>query len=425
MPSLSEMNSKIKLSFPLIGCIVLFVIVVGIQIMRSVYLEGEAKNIDSRWLYIGGRCWLNGLSPYNEEHFYALWKSLFGSSITGHPYAYPPTSVLLSLPLALFPWNIAAPLQDWLNVLFLMGCFFFIGLLITSHTKYTFASPRLWIGLALGATVSMISAAIYTGQTPLFSLLGCLGALYFADQNKYILGAFFVVLATTKPQFAAIPLLLIALQNPRLFLLGMAFSTILTIMVFFGSYESDWFHHFFQSIKTNVQLPENGFYRLTVAYRLLNWLDITEGRSIVSLLGLTMMFLIWRWVKIKTENNFTPTLQILLISLAFALTGVFMPLHNYDLCLYMVCVAFIPFFSTKWIWMLAPGTLLLIRPSIVLFIQNQILGMDSNWTKDELTINIGTVYFLIALLLYLYFETTKITLSIYSPQSTASSQEKK
>jgi len=66
-------------------------------------------DFDTRAWYTGGTCWWDGHSPYDREYYAETWTELYGAPPHDQAtFVYPPTMALISLPLALMPWPVAA-----------------------------------------------------------------------------------------------------------------------------------------------------------------------------------------------------------------------------------------------------------------------------------------------------------------------------
>lgn len=391
-------KDKRALSWQLVVGVILFVSLFTALLIRLIYFEGDAKHIDARWIYVAGRCWLDGLSPYHEQTFYDMWEKIFSLSNDGRPFVYPPAIALIAIPMALFSWEAGALFFDLISAAVLLGSLFLIALLIRDNSSYTFHSLRLWSGLSLACSVSMISAAIYTGQTPLFAFFGCLMALYATDKRMPWLAAVAILIASIKPQLALVPLCLVALKHFRYLLYGALLTALFCFAIFLISYEENWIVHFIQSLEVNAKLPENAYSRLTAIYRLLDYRNISEWRIGVALLGPLLLLVAWIRYRPLTHT----LLNLLFICLAFALTAVFSPLHNYDLCILAVCVACVPCFGWCWMAVYAPGVILVTRPSVVLLLGVKLLGWPSEWIGNEAVagnlLNVGAVWMLVVYL---------------------------
>ncbi len=176
-------------------------------------IRNKGKNIwdyDARFWYTGGVCWWNGESPYDRDIHTRTWVSFFEDPpMDQATFVYPPTIAMISLPLSLLPWEVAAWAFRFTNFLATAGlCLLAARLGSESTEKLRLLGPQGWYA---GACAFLGSAhqAIFQGQLSLIVVFGCL-ATWYAYQRR-ILWLFLLgfLIASIKPQISLIPLLYI------------------------------------------------------------------------------------------------------------------------------------------------------------------------------------------------------------------------
>ena len=187
-------------------------------------------------------------SLYNFNKLYDLEKKLtHGNNANQYPWYYPPTFLLMLLPLAYMPYY--ASLCLWLGATFL-------GFIITAYCIIANASV-IWVVLVFpGALINFLH-----GQNGFFSatLLG--GGLLLLEERPALAGVFFGLLSY-KPQFGIlIPFALIAGRYWKT--ISSAFLTaiflVLLSLLMFGS--ETWLA-FFSNMKGPLSLIEQGAFKL-------------------------------------------------------------------------------------------------------------------------------------------------------------------
>jgi hypothetical protein len=208
---------------------------------------------DTRCWYSAGTCWWNGESPHDSVAYTRTWTELFGAPPNNQAtFVYPPTMALLSLPLALMPWSVAAWTFRIVNLLAFLGiCYFSRQLMATPNKKLRISgSTGLYVGLA--AFLGSAMQGINQGQCALIVVCGCLAAWH--GYQRKILWLFLIgfLVASIKPQVSMIPLLFILFSGGwRWFGYGAGLSGIFCIIVLlvvpvpdlFGAYQGSLDDH--------------------------------------------------------------------------------------------------------------------------------------------------------------------------------------
>lgn len=172
--------------------------------------QGYAWDYDTRCWYTAGVCWWSGASPYDPDHYTAVWTDLFEEPPRNKAtFVYPPTMALISLPLALLPWPLAAWVFRCVSLLSAVGIGFFSWKLMASpdgHRPHREPSGWYW---GLCAYLASVTQCLTQGQCSLIVVCGCLAAWYgFRTRRRVLFLAGFLV-ACIKPQVSLLPLVFI------------------------------------------------------------------------------------------------------------------------------------------------------------------------------------------------------------------------
>lgn len=182
-------------------------------------MGGSAPNkfLDGRHLYVSGKIWLSGNSPYDHLLYQEVWAeemqgenfrpTLYGDQGGDAAHLYPPSLALVTVPIAFSgSWNAARWLLAGINILVWLITLSLLWMLISRHTNAAVINKHkaLSIALVVGAAsmVSSVAATIYVEQTSLFAMAGILGALYFLELRRYWLVAICVLVASIKPHLS-------------------------------------------------------------------------------------------------------------------------------------------------------------------------------------------------------------------------------
>lgn len=168
---------------------------------------------------------------YDNDRFTNTERALLG--LGGHPWPYPPTALLIDLPLALLPYFLA--LAAWLGIT--MGLYLLVLYYIAPHPL-----TLLW-GLSFFGTFENIDL----GQNGFLSAALAGGGLLLLDRSPFWGGALLGLLSY-KPQLAAlIPVALLAGRRWRA-LAGAALSALALALASLWAFPADLWVLFLQSI---------------------------------------------------------------------------------------------------------------------------------------------------------------------------------
>ncbi len=377
-----------------IGC---FAYVLGTTLLS----DGKARHLDGRYIYVSGATWLAGKSPYDIENFGKFWKQHMVNESArkeflkegGAVFAYPPTLGIISIPLALFPWDTAKYILDFINILFLLLIAWFAAAFIKNLPNVKLSN--IGIGTGLGCMLAAIPTTIFLGQTSLLALVGCLGAAYFLQHKKLWLAALFIVLASIKPHvsllfvifllvretnwaFLGLSSLLVGLTSMGILILGGSYNPITEMMNIMNAYTSISFNAPTNMSGLYVILGSLGFSHSTI--------------SISPIIGLLVTLILAVTFRQSNIPNYQNLLQLVLI---FALTAIFLPIHLYDYTIFFLAMMLLV--SVRW----QIGILLL--PSLILIARpRNLVNLLPNDISPVLLGSLGAIFLAITVIIMLF-----------------------
>jgi hypothetical protein len=314
---------------------------VGYSIHAGLRVDRPARWRDGRFLFLSGRLWLEGESPYDRARLLARWPEHFDSLPKG-PFLYPPTLAVVAVPLGLLPsWPVARRALDVLNVAALAAC----------------------LGLAARLLVAGVPASITLGQTTLVALAGALGALHFAARGHALASGLCVVLASIKPQLTLLPLLLLPLERRWHAVgwaaLGVAVASALPLAAGSGAglaADLRAARELYASHEANFPEALVGGVHLLARARL----DVPEAALPLAGAALVLGFHLALRARPPSRAR-----GLLALSAPFLVTGLCSQIHGYDTALYLVPVASLALLPPASAVALAPALVLAARPQVV------------------------------------------------------------
>lgn len=327
-------------------------------------------HIDARVLYVAGQCWLAGGSPYEAEAFATTWRSTFSEV---HPrtfvFAYPPTVAVISVPMALLPWPAGGRLLAALNASALIGCLLLIALSLRAALRERASWSRIALGLALASTIGAIPATLQIGQTGLLALLGALACLTTARAGPTALFAAGALLASIKPQVSLIAVA-IALVQARARRVAWAVASVVLVggasLAAAGGAEA--LEEAFRAVLRYSHASSNRAQALAGLQPLLQRTGIEIATLPVALAGIVLAAVLVAGAAHRAGPRAAApgaVAPLLPCALAFALSALFLPLHEYDLVLLMLPLAALVAMPAPAALGIAPGLLLAARPQPV------------------------------------------------------------
>ena len=174
--------------------------------LRDTYREWN----DFRWIYVSGKTWLAGASPYDFPRWAEQWIATPRSFFSEHPsqpFLYPPHWAVLAIPAALLPYGVAIRVWDVISVIAVIGTMGFVAQMVAPHLPRHRGRLLLVFLIGVAAIHGSLRWSIWESQlavVPMFGVVGAFAAWRDRDTARL---AFFAFLAALKPQVGALPLL--------------------------------------------------------------------------------------------------------------------------------------------------------------------------------------------------------------------------
>lgn len=335
----------------------------------GVIKSGGAKHIDAKWLFVAGKCWVQGVSPYNLDEFNRVWSQ----NLEAPPHAayfYPPTSAIFFAPLGFFAWPAAAKAYMAMNIAALAAIA--LGLWKIASVSSRWKNGAFWpilLGVGFSISISGAPAVIFTGQTSLLAALGLVLLLAGVTLNHNILILLGVIAASIKPQLSLLPILSLILfdsKHRKAIVISCA-ASLLSLALLFLDTPSQIIPHLRQTLGLWGNLPENFPNHLIGLSAILHHLGVPDAvipacRNIAFVLAAFSLILLF--IKLRKNTDVADQLgSIYAISLAAA--ALIMPLHEYDTVIYMPIFVILVCRYPKAALGLLPISLILWRPAII------------------------------------------------------------
>lgn len=328
-----------------ISCLLIFTAITAVALFgiagygRSSMLQ-ERIRIDTKFFYLAGKTWLEGLNPYDAAEACKLVDGV--CSIYPYAYAYPPSSAVFVMSLALLDLKYAQLAVIMINILCLF-IFVYINLRILSASignqhSLTDIRKSLLIAMLIGNIA--VANTLWMGQTGIFISAALIMSYYCYRQSKDISSGLFLSLALLKPQLSYPFLLWLLLEKKWKILTASLVATFFLFLVPFsirgvGPTLWEWINGLGHYLRDPAN--QTGKFTLSAARHLLHDLGLQTHTSLIAILiSLILVTIMHRYCKNINMMNLFGILSIIGLLLGQA--------HHYDLVL---ALAILPFFLSK------------------------------------------------------------------------------
>jgi hypothetical protein len=158
---------------------------------------------DFIWMYAAGRCWIQGMDPYNAARIHAAIQSVLPYGNTG-AFSYPPQSAAFFAPLAALNWPAARFCWTALQFVALAAILAITTRMIRTRSR---DSNLANFGAALVAAFALANPnslyVIWAGQTSLIFLAAGMAAWFLAERRIHWAAGMALAIASMKPQQCA------------------------------------------------------------------------------------------------------------------------------------------------------------------------------------------------------------------------------
>lgn len=312
------------------------------DVRSGFFYTGPSDWLDGEFFFVAGKAWARGASPYDLDVFHAIWRDHLPIAPFGS-FVYPPTAVLLALPLAPFDANTAERLYDVANLAALIAVWGLGAALLRRARPET--DPLLIVALiAATGFIAQVPGSLGIGQPGLFALLGILGAALCHLEQRPWLGAGFVALASVKPQLALIPLVyLFAAGGHRVVVRGVVVAALIAAAgTAVPSFEHAW-HGYRESLQFHREMGFNQgdeYSSLTALLANFGVRDLALGWGVF--LGAALAVVLGSRARASGEH------LLLHLAVTLVLGLVFVPVHTYDWVLLVGAVMLLATARPRW-----------------------------------------------------------------------------
>ena len=333
----------------------------------SGFRGAEIGGGDGQVLYVAGRSWLERVSPYDPAEFARVWEHVVGEPHrTASVFAYPPTAVLLAVPLALLPWSAARHLLAIANLLALGGSLAACASLLRLWRGVTGGDPRLWVGLGAACMVGAVAGTLHLGQTGLITVAAALASFVLRDRNSPWLFGGAAALATIKPQASAFALLA-TLATARRTNIAAAVA-IVGLVGMLGLAAGDVLlrpGQLVEALASYRSVGANTGQQLAGLTALASALGIDLNAGLLAAAGLVGFATLLRARPLREplEQGDEGVSACALACLSFTASVTFLPSHGYDYVAFLLPLAAWPSLPMPWTLLLAPGLIAAARPN--------------------------------------------------------------
>jgi len=298
---------------------------------------------DFAWIYMAGRSWLSGHSPYDLAWLSHLragqdWAGppplFWGEHDVTLPFVYPPHWALVAVPAALLPFRVVTTIWD------LVSFASFVGLCAlcaraTLRRAPAFSRPLLLAGAGVAALNGGVMWSLGDCQMDAVPLLAIAGALVVAPRPRStLLLALLSFIALLKPQIALAPLAYLFLREGRRGVaLGALAACVVSLVAMAPSGVTGFPAQYLESTRAHASQPFNApgsFYNVAVV---LDWLFPGNwALSASSLLGIACALALALVEPFASADRMSDPLWRLAVLMGVSVA--FFPQHGYGFIAY-------------------------------------------------------------------------------------------
>ena len=293
---------------------------------------------DFSFLYAAGRTWLSGFSPYDFDRWRAEWDQVrpIMNIAQPMPFVYPPHWGPVAAALALLPWPVASHAWDVINVLAYLGVCAFSLKLHGGSTRELLAKPGVWICLGIATMNVAVRQSVFQGQMTIVALLGIAGAFWAWSERRTGWLAVFAFIASLKPQLGLLAIIYLFLNGGHVGLIvaGVAAGTVGFVSMLPSHIErlpADLSHVMTLHTQLDFNQPSQFFSLPALAAGYMSAQSFMMAGPILAL-AIVLVMTAMRRKGLAPAILRDPLWQLGIVA---ALTGALMPVHAYDLVVYV------------------------------------------------------------------------------------------
>jgi hypothetical protein len=352
-----------------IACAAVFLIW---TISRGLVPDSPVRHLDGQAMFIAAKCLQQGASPYDQQCFSTAWLDHFGTEKWDSMFfPYPVTMFAVVYPLALFEWSTARHLIDAANLVSI--ALILLGLVLWIRSRAPDPDRRLAhiaLGLILAAMCGSISGVILLGQTSLVALAGLAWMILSAgasSRSSAVLFAVALLAASTKPHMTLVPACAILLFASRKQVAAGIVTVAAVALATVAATGWQVIPEFFEMLGTYRSVGANQGPNLAGASLLASYFGASLSARLALLLSFASAALFaharrreWAAAHETLSGRALDSATIVGIVLC---ASFWLPLHSYDLVIYLVPLAFVSLLGPAAFCVLVPGLLLVARPN--------------------------------------------------------------
>jgi MYXO-CTERM domain-containing protein len=249
------------------------------------------------------------------------------------PFVYPPHWAPIAMAFGLLPWPLASRLWDVVSVgAFFASCALCLEL-TSSRLRGAIARPEVWCFIALAALNPSVKYSVSHSQMTVLATLGVTGAFWAFRQHRHGWLAVFAFVAALKPQLGFLALVYIFVNGGHVGILRGAGAAIAVASLAVLPNIAELPAHLARASELHLQLSFNAPDRFanlpTLAASRMSGREFMMLGAMLALLAVAALTL-WRRRSPKLADE--PLLELAVIC---ALTAALMPVHTYDLVIYV------------------------------------------------------------------------------------------
>lgn len=342
----------------------------------------ESQGLDFRYLWIAGKVWWSGQSPYNLSIYLDEYEKYFGFQADGG-WFYPPAIAPICMLLSIIPFTLSEFAWRCLNYVSLLGIVLVSWLYIRDfqlkpHQRPYWQDIRLWIGASYSLLMQSTLVVFTLGQTSIVATLGLVLLLYGCLKNYLILGIIGGYILCLKPTLAIIPIIAFLLNRKYWIICG-SFGLTAIASCFAFIYGGFWptiqgFLTNTFSLHSNIRVNQPS--DLTGIVQLLNYfLNLEIPAKLLIFIAIIWAIGCGMTIQYYSDHNLTPpvidldrnsgnfkayslSLSIILMNLG---TMLIMPMHTYDFVVFIPLMIYSLYLKLRHLIWLLPGWLIICR----------------------------------------------------------------
>jgi hypothetical protein len=263
---------------------------------------------------------------------------------------YPPHWIVLAVPLALLPWRIAERCWDTINVLALAGVYF-VSLRLLLRERSSALTPWVCGLIAISFFNGAVRWCLWECQLTAVSLLGVAGAFWAWQERRPNWLVVFVFLATLKPQVSLLPLMFLLFNGGHVGVLrGVAVAFAVSLAALVATNSTLFFTQLLHSYHLHMAIEYNDPSNFLSISALFAGFDPDAKLAFISpLLGITIIYVLSRLRPTTSDLAGRQTGQLWPLALTLALNAAFVPMHGYDLIVYIPLVLLAYEIQPRWL----------------------------------------------------------------------------